>query len=107
MFDYKRNRMRKYTATEIYHFYITDNHWLFMEKNKMIMILEGIRDTVQGITRMRIEEAIELIQDITPTELAQLKQAYILKWREVKEDKTDIVKRLNRYQDRVILVNAN
>ena len=99
--------MKKYTSNEIYHFYITDNHWMFIEKSKMILILEGIRDTVQGITKIRIDEAIELIQDITPTELAQLKQAYILKWRDVKEDKTDIVKRLNRYQDRVILVNAN
>lgn len=100
--------MRKCSPNEIYHFYITDNHWLFMEKSKMILILEGIRDTVQGITTIRIEEAIDLIKDITDDELARLKQAYILKWREVKPDsKTDIIKRLNRYQDRVILVNGN
>lgn len=100
--------MKKYTSNEIYHFYITDNHWMFMEKSKMILILEGIRDTVHGITKIRIDEAIELIQDITPDELAQLKAAYILKWREVKPDsKTDIIKRLNRYQDRIILVNQN
>lgn len=96
--------MRIRNPNELYRFYMVENHWLFMDKHKMLAILNGIRDQVVG--SIDIDEAIELIQDITPKELELLKNAYIHKWRSMPDD-DDIKTRINRYQERYILTNSN
>ncbi|HNQ42530.1 MAG TPA: hypothetical protein PKL22_10570 [Saprospiraceae bacterium] len=94
--------MRKYSAAELFHFYITDHHWLHMDRNKMLLILDGIKKSINDLDAW--QKAYAMVRDSTPDEIKEMRMAYYWKygW---KKDKDQIVMR--RRPETVIFETIN
>lgn len=67
-------QMRRYSAAELYNFYITDQHWLHMDRNKMLLILIGIKKELNNLSGW--QEAFDMVQNSTPDEIKERRLAY-------------------------------
>lgn len=82
--------MRRYSAAELFHFYITDQHWLHMDRDKMLLILDGIKKSINDLDAW--QKAYVLVRDSTREQIREMRMAYYSRygW---KKDKDMIVMR--------------
>lgn len=75
--------MRKQGVEEIFEIYVKEQHWLFMDRTKMISIMLGIRSGIKDVQKW--EEAYALIKNSTPDEIEAMKAEYYKKYRAIKQ----------------------
>lgn len=76
--------MRKtLTPDELFAFYMKEGHWLFMEPERMIHILTGIKEMIKG--RRDYLSAIELITTIPEAEKREMQKIYLMQYAEMVE----------------------
>ena len=64
------------SPTAIYMHYVYEKHWLFMEKNRVIHVLESIRHKLTDTQRLRMSLTISEIRNSDHERIEILKQEF-------------------------------
>ena len=66
-------------GSDILTFYWSQSHWLFMDKTKVLTILQKLRGNIPLSQQDQLHEAIRVIESSTPEKVNELRDNYFTK----------------------------